>query len=64
MAAGHRDLLSLAIGWWSSGGVTVPTVPGLEFTLPANRMHYTLDTNRMQFILPENRMQMTAPEED
>lgn len=26
-----------------SGVVTVPTVPGLEYTLPENRLHYSLE---------------------
>lgn len=33
----------------------VPTIPGLEWTLPVNRMHYAT---------PENRMHYTVPEED
>lgn len=42
----------------------VPSVPGLEWTLPENRMHHTTPTNRMHHTLPENRMHHTLPEED
>ena len=38
--------------------------PGLEFTLPVNRMHGTLPENRMHHELPVNRMDFTVPEED
>jgi hypothetical protein len=41
-----------------------PTVPGLEWTLPTNRMHHTMSKNRMQYTMPANRMHFTMPEED
>ncbi len=44
--------------------VGVPSVPGLEWTLPESRMHHTLLTNRMHHTPPVNRMHYTLPEED
>lgn len=42
----------------------VPTVPGLEFTLPENRMHFDVLENRMQYTLPVNRMHFVMSQED
>lgn len=42
----------------------VPSVPGLEFTLPENRMHFVLPDNLPHATLPENRMHFVIPEED
>ena len=47
-----------------AGGPVVPTVPGLEYTLPDNRLHYTLDDNKLHFTMPDNRLHFTLPEED
>jgi len=58
--------------WWPLGrrpeltyeGVAdevAPTVPGLEFTLPTNRMHFTLSTNRMHSTLGINRLHFEIP---
>ena len=47
-----------------SGAIVVPDQPGLEFTIPENRMHYTMPVNRMHHTVPENRMHHTIPEED
>ena len=44
--------------------VTVPDQPGLEFTIPVNRMHYTMPTNRMHHMQPVNRLHFTMAEED
>ena len=30
-----------------------PSVEGLEYTLPANRMHYSLPVNRLHYTMPE-----------
>ena len=38
--------------------------PGLEFTLPVNRMHHTLRENKMHHELPVNRMHFTVPEDE
>ena len=40
-----------------------PTQPGLEHTLPENRMHHT-HVGRMHHTLPENRMHHTMADED
>ena len=45
----------------SSAGVAQP---GLEFTLPVNRMHGTLPENRMHHEMPLNRMHFTVPEDE
>ncbi len=63
--AGYHGLLGWIDGWLSIGQDNiVPTVPGLEVTMPVNRMHYTMPENRMHHTMPENRMHYTIPEED
>ena len=49
---------------WGDSAIQVPTVPGLEYTLDANRHHNTIDDNRMHFTLDDNRMHFTLDEED
>ncbi|HDZ20080.1 MAG TPA: hypothetical protein ENH78_02150 [Phycisphaerae bacterium] len=44
--------------------LAVPTIPGLEWTMPENRMHYEPPINRMHYAMPENRIHFTMPEED
>ena len=44
--------------------VGVPTVPGMEFTLPDNRLHFAVPVNRMHYTLPDNRLHFAVPEED
>ena len=43
---------------------TPPTVPGLEFTMPQNRLHFDVPENRMQYTLPVNRLHFSMREED
>lgn len=56
-----------ALGWllnldFAGGvGIEAPTVPGLEFTLPTNRLHYEIPENRLHYTLPINRMHFTIP---
>lgn len=64
MAGGFYDFAALFWGWKSSGGEVVPTVPGLEFTVPEGRAHFTATEDRMHFTTPEDRMHFTTPEED
>lgn len=64
MAAGYRDLLAMTLGWHSSPAVVVPTVPGIEYTLPVNRAHYELPENRGHYTLPENRAHFVIPLEN
>jgi len=45
-------------------GVVVPDQPGMEFTLPENRMHHTSPENRMHGTLPQNRFHFAQPEDD
>jgi hypothetical protein len=47
--------------FWASGMFTghgpaaiVPTVPGVEYTLPENRCHFTMPENRCHFTIPED----------
>lgn len=42
----------------------VPTKPGLEFTMPANRMHFTLPEGKMHLTMPEGRMHYTMPKDN
>lgn len=48
----------------TSSLVTVPTVPGLEYTLPGGLLHYTLPNNTLDYELPENKLHATLREED
>ena len=41
-----------------------PTVPGMEFAVPVNRMHFTAPANRMHFAVSENRMHFVVSEQD
>lgn len=38
-----------------------PTSPGLEYTLPRNRLHATMPTNRLHATMPRNRLHYTMP---
>ena len=60
--AGFRDLFAWTLRWLSSPAETVPTKPGLEFTLPESRMHFTLPKGEMHFTLPDGNMHFTIPE--
>jgi hypothetical protein len=63
----RQSLMGVAMrlyGSFAGRVVTVPSVPGLEWTFPENRMHYGLPINRMHCTMPENRMHYTMPEED
>ncbi len=63
--AGYHGLLGWIDGWFNvPESSTVPTMPGLEFTMPVNRMHHTIPESRMHHTMPENRMHHTIPEED
>ena len=42
----------------------IPSVPGLEFTVPENRLHFAVPVNRMHYTLPDNRLHFAVPEED
>lgn len=44
--------------------IVVPSVPGLEYTAPTNRMHFTAPENLAHYTPPTNRMHYTAPDED
>lgn len=41
-----------------------PTKPGLEYTLPINRLQCRLCNNKLHFTLPINRLKYSMPEED
>lgn len=49
---------------WTDSAVTVPTIEGLEFTLPENRLHYSLDTNKLHYDFSENRLHYSMEDED
>ena len=49
---------------FSAKASLVPTQPGLEFTMPENRMHFDFPENLSQFTMPANRMHFDIPEED
>jgi hypothetical protein len=58
-------LFGLSLDVFPAGtGVVAPTVPGLEFTLPTNRLHFVVRENRLHYTIPTNRMHFTIPEED
>jgi hypothetical protein len=64
MAAGFTDFLRWSMGWLSAGAQVVPDTPGLEWTLPVNRLHWTLAEAHPHWTLPVNRLHFTIPEED
>jgi len=49
-----------------TGPVTtaVPTVEGLEYTLPSNRLHFTIPKQSMEHTLPGNKLHWTIDNED
>ena len=49
---------------YSIGSIVVPTVPGMEWTLPENRLHFTLPEDRLHYDLPENRLHYTLRNEN
>lgn len=61
----------MALGWLLNldfaGGaavvVTVPDQPGIEHTLPTNRMHHAAPANLTHHTLRENRPHYAVPEE-
>jgi hypothetical protein len=56
-------LLGLYMGISLSTAAT-PTMPGLEFTLLANRPHAVMPENRLHYTLPVNRPHFVMEEED
>lgn len=42
----------------------VPSVPGLEYTLVANRLHFVIPINRLHHTLKENKLHYTVKEEN
>jgi len=50
-----------ALDWMFSAEEPTTGFPGLEWTLPANRIAWTLSENRVGAILPPNRIQYTIP---
>jgi hypothetical protein len=54
-------LLLLVLG---DAEIIAPTLPGLEYTLPANGMHYTLPDSKMEYTIPTNGMHYTFMDED
>lgn len=49
---------------YAIGSLIVPTVPGIEYTSPNNRLHYVAKDNKLHYESPVNRLHYTAPEED
>lgn len=67
------NIVVLGFGSWSSvnklptlgfsiGQITVPSVPGLEYTVSASRLHYTVPTSRLQYTETQHRLHYTVPE--
>ncbi len=61
--SGYHGLLGWLMGWLNVGSPR-PTDPGLEFTIPENRMHFTMPENRCHFTVRNNRCHFAIPEED
>lgn len=51
------------LGFGSTVVVVPPDEPGLEFTLPENRLHFTMPENLLGYALPANRLHYTIPGE-
>lgn len=49
---------------WSAGeGVDVaPSVPGIEYTVPANPLHYTVQHAKLHYTVPPNPLHYTVQE--
>ncbi len=60
--SGYHGLLGWLMGWLNVGSPR-PTDPGLEFTIPENRMHFTMPENRCHFTARENRTHFTIPKD-
>lgn len=45
---------ALNLGFGASEVVVLPPdIPGLEYTLPDDKLHFTLDEDRLHYTLPE-----------
>ena len=40
----------------SSMDITVPTIEGLEYSLPENKLHFTMADNTLDYELPTNKL--------
>lgn len=47
-----------------SGPVIVPDLPGIEHTVPLNRLHHVLPNNRCHHTMPLNRFHFEIPRQD
>lgn len=54
---------SIVRGGYAAGASVIPNAPGLEFTLPTNRLHYALPENLLGYTLDINRLHYTLPDE-
>lgn len=57
------DVAHVVTAGYLSASVVIPNEPGMEFTLPANRLHFTLPESRLAYTLPANKMHYTIPGE-
>lgn len=57
------DIGHVVTAGYDTGVTVVPNEPGLEFTLPANRLHFTMPANLLQYTLPANRLHYKIPGE-
>lgn len=50
---------------WGEPVSDPPTVPGVEVSVPKNRLHFAVpDRRRMHMQVPENRVHVHVPDED
>lgn len=54
------------VGYGRFGATTAiaPTTPGLEYTMPENRLHYTIDKQRLHYTLDDERLHYTVVDND
>lgn len=48
---------------YTPDSIVVPSVEGIEFTLPADKMHFTLPDDRLEFTLPADKLHFTMGED-
>lgn len=49
---------------WADSAVTVPTIEGLEYTLPDNRLHFSFDDNKLHYDFRDNRLHYSTEDEN
>ena len=68
-----RNIIAMGVGfdpgnteWMVTYGFglvsVIPSVPGLEYTMPRNRIDYTMRDNQVDYTMPTHRLEYTMRE--